>query len=109
MAKPRKHPWRNTIVALAVLAPIVTVVVYSSFQVSDYECAVCIRFGDRDACRTVTGQTEEEAMRSAINNACALLAGGVTDTIRCEGTPPTSAQCRRLIDTPSDRPTMGPA
>lgn len=91
----------------AVLIPVIGFVVYSSFQVSDYECEVCIRFEGREACRTVTAQSEGEGLRSAIDNACALLASGVTDTMRCSRTDPAKAACRRLVDDPSDRPTLG--
>ena len=92
----KKHPWRNAIVTLAVLAPVIAVVVYSSFQVSDYECEVCIAFEGREACRTVTGKTEEEGLRTAIDNACALLASGVTDSLRCQRTTPRKAECHPL-------------
>jgi hypothetical protein len=92
----RKHPWRNAIVTAAVLLPVIGYVVYSSFQVSDFECDVCISFGGRDACRTVAGKTQEDAMRGALTNACALLSSGVTDTLRCERTKPRVLECRRV-------------
>jgi len=92
----KKRRWLSTITAVVVLVPIIAVVIYSSFQVSDYECEVCIAYGGREECRTVTGATEEEGIRAAIDNACALLAGGVTDTLRCTRTPPTRAGCRPL-------------
>ncbi|MBX3025913.1 hypothetical protein KF840_13480 [bacterium] len=91
-----KHPWRNTIVTLVVLLPIAAVVVYSSFQVSDFECEVCITFEGRSTCRTVTGKTEQEGLRTGVDNACAILASGVTDTLRCQRTLPTKATCRPL-------------
>jgi hypothetical protein len=92
----RKHPWRNAIVTAAVLLPVIGYVVYSSFQVSDFECDVCITFGGREACRTVAGKTEEDSLRGAITNACALLSSGVTDTLRCERTRPSRAECRSV-------------
>jgi hypothetical protein len=73
--------------ALAALALLATVVVYSSLQVGGTRCEVCIRFAGREA-------TEEEARRAAQANACALLASGVTDTMACERTPPSAATCR---------------
>jgi hypothetical protein len=94
--KKKKHPWRNAIVTLAVLLPIAAVVIWSSFQVSDYECSVCMAFEGHEVCRTVTGKTEVEGLRSAIDNACALLASGVTDSLRCQRTQPQSASCRPL-------------
>ncbi len=92
--KKRRH--RNAIAAVVVLLPVIAVVVYSSLHVSDYECEVCISFDGRQACRTVTGKTEQEGLRSATDNACALLASGVTDTLACTRTPPSKAECRRL-------------
>lgn len=94
--KQKRHRWRNTVVTLAVLVPIVAAVVYSSFHVSDFECEVCIAFEGREACRTVKAKTETEALRGAISNTCALISSGVTDTLRCERTPPGKATCRRL-------------
>ena len=96
MARPKKHPWRNAIVSIAVLLPIVAVVVYSSFQVSEYECDVCIEFRGLEACRTVKAKTREEARRGAIDNACALISSGVTDTLACSRTPPRKLECRRI-------------
>ena len=96
MAKPRKHPWRNALITLGVLLPIGTVVVYSSFQVSDYQCEVCMRFEGREACGKTTGKTEAEGRRSAMDNACAQVSSGVTDTLRCSRTEPTKSECRAL-------------
>lgn len=93
---PRRHPWRNAIVTAVVLVPIIGYVVYSGFQVSDFECEVCMAFGGREECRTVTAKTEVEGLRGGIDNACALLAGGVTETLRCQRTQPRKASCRPL-------------
>ena len=37
----------------------------------------------------MTGKTEKEGMRTGVDNACAILASGVTDTLRCQRTLPT--------------------
>jgi hypothetical protein len=92
----RRHPWRNALITGGVLIPIAAVVVYSSFQVSDYECEVCMSFGGREVCRTVTGKTEMEGLRTGIDNACAQLSSGVTETLRCQRTPPQKAECRPI-------------
>ncbi len=92
----RKHPWRNALVTLGFLGPLCAYIVYSSFQVSDYECTVCMPFGGNEVCRTVTGKTEVEGLRTAIDNACAHLTSGVTETMRCQRTTPASATCREL-------------
>lgn len=92
----RRHPWRNAIVTLGFLLPVFGYVVYSSFQVSDFECTVCMQFGGREVCRTTTGKTEVEGLRTAIDNACAHLSSGVTETLRCQRTTPESASCRPI-------------
>jgi hypothetical protein len=92
----RRHPWRNALITLGFLVPIAGYIVYSSFQVSDFECDVCITFEGRDACRTVAGKTQEDSLRGAITNTCAQLSSGVTDTLRCERTTPRKAECRRV-------------
>jgi hypothetical protein len=92
----RKHPWRNTLITLGFLLSIGGIVVYLSFQVSDFECEVCMDFEGRGVCRTVTGKTEVEGMRTGIDNACAMLSSGVTDTMRCQRTTPRKAECKRL-------------
>lgn len=68
-------------------------VVWSSLQVGQVDCEVCIDFRGRRACRTVAGATAEEARRAAVTNACALLAAGVTETLACERTSPDSVRC----------------
>ena len=69
-------------------------VVYRSFQVAGHECNVCIEFRGNQMCRSVQAATAEEALGSAINNACAHLASGVTDSMACERTKPLKAECR---------------
>jgi len=92
----RKHPWRNAIVTLGFLGPVFGYVVYSSFQVSTFECTVCMDFAGRNVCRTVTGNTEIEGLRTAIDNSCAHLTSGVTETLRCQRTAPESASCKKI-------------
>jgi hypothetical protein len=86
-------------VSLVGLAAIVTVVVYTSLDVGAVRCEVCITFEGRQACRAVDGATEAEAQQSAINNACALLASGVTRRW------PASARHRRSSSAAPERQT----
>jgi hypothetical protein len=68
-------------------------VVYNSLQVSGIRCEVCITYEGRSQCRTVDGDSREEAMMAATTNVCAFLSSGVTDSIACSRTPPTKADC----------------
>jgi hypothetical protein len=84
---------RFTWVLGVALVLFMALVVYRSFYVAGFRCAVCIAFDGRSECRTVEGPTERDALMGATTNACALLSSGVTDTIACERTAPTSAKC----------------
>jgi len=46
-------------------------------------CEVCLVFNGRDVCREALGATEEEATRTAVDNACAQVASGMTASVAC--------------------------
>jgi hypothetical protein len=77
------------VLALATLA----LIVQSVRRQARVSCEVCIVFHERSQCRTAAGATREEATRTAIDTACALLASGMTDGIRCSNTPPARVTC----------------
>jgi hypothetical protein len=82
----KKTTWLAILFVVAVLGAIL----YSSFSQPRVRVRVCIAFkGNRD-CRTASAETRENALRTAITNACAQLSGGVTESNQCENTPPES-------------------
>lgn len=78
--------------AIVFCALVVGYVVVSSVSGERFHCQVCMVFKDRRDCRTASAKTRENALRTAISNACAQLSGGVTETNQCENTPPESVQ-----------------
>jgi hypothetical protein len=76
------------IIAVALLG--LVYMFYSSTSNVKYRVEVCVVFQGRTSCRTARADTEEHAMRSAQSNACGLIASGVTDTMQCEHSTPTS-------------------
>ena len=63
----------------------------TSFQ---YNCEVCMTFRGQTLCREAKGKTREETVRTATDNACALLgARGMSQSIECSNTPPASVTC----------------
>jgi hypothetical protein len=42
----------------------------------------------RSACKTVSAKSEQSAVRSAMENACADIASGVTDSMGCTQSEP---------------------
>jgi hypothetical protein len=82
----KKTVWAG--VAFAAL--VVGFVVYSSFRRHPFACEVCMAFHGARDCRRASADTREQALRTAITNACAQLASGVTESMQCEGTQPES-------------------
>ena len=74
----------------------VALVVYWSLHLGQVKVEVCMEFRGRSNCGTAAAPSEEEAIHTATDNACAIISSGMTDSIACSGTPPTSV--RRLED-----------
>ena len=79
----KKAVWIGVVFALIVLG----VIVYSSMNLSAYRVEECVTYNGQTSCRTASGSSKEFARRSAITNACAQIASGVTDSLACENSP----------------------
>ncbi len=68
------------------------VLVYSTLSLTRdrQRVEVCMQFEGRTACRVASADTESNATRTAITNACALIASGVTASQQCEHSTPVS-------------------
>ena len=75
-----------TIIGLAVL------VVWSSMGLTAYRVEVCMAYDGRTACRTASGADKESALRTASDNACAQISSGMTDSMACGRSVPTSVK-----------------
>jgi hypothetical protein len=84
----KKSVWLGILFILIVVG----FVVYSTLNTSRIRCAVCITYRGQQACRTASASTRELALRTATENACALISSGVTDSNQCHNTPPDSVR-----------------
>lgn len=81
---------KTHVIAMLFVAAVLAMIVLTSFSGNRVRCEVCMEFkGGRD-CRTAQAANREEALRTAITNACAQLASGVIETGQCESTRPVS-------------------
>ena len=80
-------------VALALL--FLAALVLATLRETAITCEACIDFNGRSACRRSSAADRDEALRMAQSTACAELAGGVTQGMACQRTPPRTAQCDR--------------
>ncbi len=81
--------------ALAVAAFVLAVIgllVYSSLGLRKHRVEVCVSFQGRTNCRVASGATRQQAVRAATDNACALLASGMTESMACTSAPPVSVK-----------------
>lgn len=80
---------KPVLIGILFLVAVLGALVYSSLGLAKYAVEVCMTFNGRSSCRTAKGATQEDTLRGAIDNACADLASGVTDSIACSRTAPT--------------------
>jgi len=81
---------KTTILGILFGVLVLGYIIYSSFGGKRVHCQVCMVFNGRRDCRTASAETRENAQRTAVTNACAQLASGVTESGQCENTPPES-------------------
>lgn len=68
----------------------IALLAYSTLHGPRYRVEVCMTYQGHSACKTVSAKSEEAALRSGRENACADISSGVTDTIRCQNSDPQS-------------------
>ena len=79
---------KPVIIGVLFVVAVLVALVYSTMSMAAHKVEVCMEFNGRTQCRAASGSSEAFAMRSAVSNACAMIAGGVTDTIACESSTP---------------------
>lgn len=70
----------------------IALLAYSTLNGPRYRVEVCMSYQGRSACRIVNAKSEAAALRSGIENSCADIASGVTDTMRCQDATPQSVK-----------------
>ena len=84
---------KGAIVGIVFALAVVALVIFSLRGIQGVTCEVCITYNGQTACRTGQGRTREDAIVVAARSACAVLATGMTESMRCERTEPTSVSC----------------
>ena len=85
---------RSTVITILLAVGFAALLLYSTLAAQQVECSACITFNGRENCATTSAQTEQEALRSAVNTACGTLTQGMDESIRCAGMPPLRPSCR---------------
>lgn len=89
--KPRKA---GRVVALLVaLVVLGAALIFGTRSLVQAECDLCVTFRGVTTCRRGSGANPQEAMQAAQKAACAVMAGGMNESIACDNTPPTNVRC----------------
>jgi hypothetical protein len=83
---------KSVLLGILFLVAFLGIVVYSTMGAGRIRCEVCITYQGRNACRTASARTRDLALRTATENACALISSGITDSNQCHNTPPDSVR-----------------
>ena len=86
----------TTLIAILFSLAVLATLVYSTLDLQQYSCEVCLTYQGRENCSIASGTSEEEATRTATDVACAPISNGMTESIQCSNTPPNSVRCTKL-------------
>jgi len=81
---------KPVLVAVIFVLVFLGVIIYSTLGLSEHRVEVCVLFNGKQECRTASGPTRKDAQRAATDNACALIASGMTESMSCTMRPPVS-------------------
>jgi hypothetical protein len=89
MERKEVKKFRNIlIIAFLLIAPAVWMT-QIALNESTFECRVCMDFKGQKNCARAAGMDRESCISTARDNACALIASGMTDSIQCSQTTPS--------------------
>lgn len=83
---------RNVILAIVAVVAFLGLLVYLTLGQKQIRAEVCVEFQGRKNCRTASGPTQEQAVRTATDNACATITNGMTESMTCGRMPPVSVR-----------------
>ena len=84
---------KTVLLAIVFVVVVLAVLVYTTMGTSRYRCEVDVIFHGKQARGIAAASTQEQAERTATENACAQIVSGVTDSMACENTQTKQAFC----------------
>jgi hypothetical protein len=83
---------KSIIVTLIFAAIVLGAILFTTLGGSNskYRVQICITFQGRTQCQTARASTHNEAVRTATDTACSLIASGQSEFERCRNTRPAS-------------------
>jgi hypothetical protein len=84
---------KRVVVSLGLAAALAAAVALAIRDQARVRCEVCMVYGGQQVCEAARSGDRNQALMQAAGAACARLARGVTDSIRCNNTPPVAVEC----------------
>ncbi len=83
---------KKVLIGVVIAVAFIALLTYMSLGMRQHRVEVCVEFQGRKSCRTAAGATRQQALRTATENACGIIASGMTDSMACSQTPPVSVR-----------------
>lgn len=83
---------KDVLLGAVIVIAILTALTVSTMKLGTHTCRVCVTYNGNTNCATASGSSRGEAVRTAVTTACGPISGGVTQTIQCGDTPPSSVE-----------------
>jgi hypothetical protein len=83
---------RNILLGVTAVVLFFGLLAYLTLGQKQIRVEVCVEFQGRQNCRIAAGPTQEQATRTATDNACATISSGMTESMTCGRTPPVSVR-----------------
>jgi len=83
---------RNALLIILGIAAFIAVLTYLTLGGKRVRVEVCMSHSGRQACKVASGRDQTAATRTAIDNACADIAFGVTENGQCTRSTPISVR-----------------
>jgi hypothetical protein len=84
---------KGAVLGLAFTLAVILLAIFAVRGVKRINCKVCVTYEQHTVCRTGSGRSREDAVKSAQRSCCAELASGMTESIKCENLKPDSIDC----------------
>lgn len=81
------------VIGLVIVAVFVAALVRGSVDAVQAECSLCVTFNGQRQCRTGAGADQTGARVAAQRAACAVMAAGMSEVIKCQDAVPEELRC----------------
>jgi hypothetical protein len=81
---------KRALLIITILLVVIGGLTYLTLSQASHRVEVCLEFQGKQNCASAAGSSQQQAIRTATDLACATISSGVTDTMACSNTKPTS-------------------